>query len=183
MTVKGRRKILTELNKIARTRAKALKEAGYSGEMTEPPTVNASKVDSANLIRSIEDLQIYTRSKISTVEGMEEFVDSTLSTLHSNGYDFIDEYNLAQFGRFMNSVREKHTAKSFPSNEVAKLYENMERLGVSPRVMETHFKGYLASQEGIGDLMETLEELDLPENRKRISSTEIKEKMGELGLW
>lgn len=182
MSITKQRDILKNLNKEARTRAGRLKKAGYSGAMTEPPIVNYSKVPSADLIRSIEDLQIYTRDKLSTVKGMKDFVKNTLSTLQSNGYDFITQDNLSDFGRFMNKVREIHGAKAFPSNAVAKMYDNMERLGISPRVIETKFKEFLASQEGIADIMETLDNIELPDGRKRISSTEVKDRMRELGL-
>lgn len=183
MKVKERRSLLVSLNKEAKRRAKDLLKAGYDGEMTKPPTVDAYRTPTEELARSIEELQIYTRDERSTVRGMREFVRDTLITLDLHGYEFVNEGNLAEFGRFMNSVREKHYAKSFPSNEVAKLYSNMEELGISPAVMEKHFKEQLTSQEGIGDLLETLEEMDLPRNRKRISSTEVKDKMRELGLW
>ena len=183
MRVKERRSLLVSLNKEAKKRAKDLLKAGFDGEMTKPPTVDAYRTPTEQLARSIEELQIYNRDERSTVEGMREFVRDTLTTLDLHGYEFVNEGNLAEFGRFMNSVREKHYAKSFPSNEVAKLYSNMEELGISPAVMEKHFKEQLSSQEGIGDLLETLEEMDLPSNRKRISSTEVKDKMRELGLW
>ena len=183
MKVKDRRSLLVSLNKEAKRRAKDLIKAGYDGEMTKPPTVDAYRTPTDQLARSIEELQIYNRDDRSTVEGMREFVRDTLTTLDLHGYDFVNEGNLAEFGRFMNSVREKHYAKSFPSNEVARLYSNMEELGISPAVMEKHFKEQLSSQEGIGDLLETLEEMNLPSHRKRISSTEVKDKMRELGLW
>jgi len=183
MKVKERRRLLVSLNKEAKRRAKDLIKAGFDGEMTKPPTVDAYRTPTEQLTRSIEELQIYNRDERSTVEGMKEFVRDTLTTLDLHGYEFVNEGNLAEFGRFMNSVREKHYAKSFPSNEVAKLYSNMEELGISPAVMEKHFKEQLSSQEGIGDLLETLEEMNLPSNRKRISSTEVKDKMRELGLW
>ena len=182
MKIKDRRSLLVSLNKEARSRAKDLIKAGYDGEMTKPPTVDAHRLPTDYLARAIEDLQIYNRDERSTVEGMKEFVRDTLTTLDLHGYDFVNEGNLAEFGRFMNSVREKHYAKSFPSNEVAKLYENMQELGITPATMERHFKGYLATQEGVGDLLETMESLNLPEHRKRISSTEVKDRMKELGL-
>ena len=182
MKVKEKRKLLRELNKEARSKATLLKEAGYTGSMTEPPTVNASKVESGELIRHIEDLQIYTRSQLSTVEGMSEFVDSTLSTLHRHGYNFVNETNLSDFGEFMNFFRDKNDAKAYPSNEVAELYKNMQRLGISSKVMERNFKDFLTDQEGIVDILEALEELDLPENRKRISSTEVREQLESMGL-
>ena len=181
--ITAKRALMVQLNKVARSKAKALKDAGYTGEMTRPPVMNARNIPPEELTRRIMDLDIYNRNKLSTVEGMEEFKNATLNTLNENGYDFVDEENLSDFGRFMNSVREKHYAKSFPSNEVATLYSNMERLGISSKTMERHFKGYLASQEGIGDLLETLEGMKLPEGRKRISSTEVKEEMKELGLY
>ena len=183
MKVKERRSFIVELNKEAKSKAKALLKAGFDGEMTKPPIVDAHRLPTDELARAIEELQIYNRDERSTVEGMRSFVRDTLTTLDLHGYEFVNEGNLAEFGRFMNSVREKHYAKSFPSNEVAKLYSNMEKLGVSPAVMEKHFNDYLSRQEGVGDLLETLEEMNLPKNRKRISSTEIKDKMKELGLW
>lgn len=182
MSVTERRKILREVNKVARVKAKRLKKAGYTGAMANPQLLNASKVPSIELVRRIEEVQIYNRSPLSTVKGMKKFEKDTLETLKSHGYGFVDKSNLADFGRYMNMVRSKHLSKMFPSDEVAKMFVSMEKLGISPRVIETKFKGWLASQEGIVDLKLTLDEMELEEGRVRASSTEVANKMIELGL-
>ena len=183
MNITQRRKLLADVNKLAKSKSRNLLKAGFTGEMTKPPTVNVKKVPKEELIRSIEELQRYNRNSLSTVSGMKNFVKDTLSTLQAHGYDFVNKSNIADFGKFMNLVRDVHGAKAYPSNEVAQMYNNMERLGVSPRVIETRFKEFLSSQEGITDLNLTLEYMSLPENRKRISSTEIIDRMKQLGLY
>ena len=182
MNIGTQRKLLRDLNKEARARAKRLKKAGFTGEMTEPPTVDYQRTPREELIRRIEDLQMYTRNKLSRVSGMKKFQRETLATLHGHGYDFVDKNNLADFGRFMNMVRDLHGSKAFPSNEVANMYKNMERLNISPNVIKTKFADYLTSQAGINDLSMTLDTMRLPENRARISSTEVMDKMKELGF-
>ena len=182
MNVTEKRKRLKALNKEARTRADRLTKAGYSGEMTTPPIRDYSKTPRDELIRAIEDLQIYTRDPRSTVAGMKRIENETLASLKSHGYDFVNRDNLADFGQFMNKVREIHGSRAFPSNEVAQLYKGMERLGVSPRVIQTKFTEYLSNQAGITDLNMTLDQMRLPENRARVTSSEIMEKMKELGF-
>ena len=182
MGVTKQRQLLRELNKVARAKAKRLVNKGYTGEMTKPPIVSYKSVPREELVRKIEDLQIYNRSKLSTVKGMDSFVKDTLGTLRSHGYDFVTEENLSDFGRFMNEVKDLHKSKMYPSNEVAQLYKNMERLGVSTNVIKRKFRDYLSSEEGITDLTWTLRSMQLPEGRKRISSTEVREQMEELGF-
>ena len=182
MGVSMKRTILRSLNKEARGRARDLKGAGYKGAMTEPPTKNASKVPAYELTKSIADLEIYLDNKLSTVAGMNEAVSKTLGTLQSHGYDFVDESNLADFGRFMNYVRDLHGELAFPSKEAADLWASMQELGISNAVMARWFTDYLASESGIIDLETTLDTMRLPEGRKRISSTEVMVQMAEYGL-
>ena len=182
MNITSQREVLRKLNKEVRTRAKRLKKAGFTGEMTTPNIRNYRKVPRDELLRQIEDLQSYTRNRLSTVKGMKSFVRGNLTTLHAHGYDFVNKDNLADFGRFMNMVRDIHGARAFPSNEVANIYKNMERLNISPNVIKQKFGEYLSDMSGIVDLELTLQQIDLPKGRARISSTEIMEKMEELGL-
>lgn len=182
MSIMEQRQVLKALNKEARLRAKRLKKAGYTGAMTEPAIRDYQRTHRDELIRSIEDLQIYTRDKRSRVSGMKKFENDTLITLKSHGYDFVTKDNLSDFGRFMNKVRDIYGAKSFPSNEAAKMYKSMERLNISPSVIEKKFTEYLSSQAGINDLNITLSVMSLPEGRTRIASTEVYDKMKELGF-
>ena len=48
--------------------------------------------------------------------------------------------------------------------------------------MKRYFTDYLASESGIMDLTITMDTMRLPENRKRISSTEVMLTMYEYGL-
>ena len=182
MGVTKQRQLLRDLNREARVRAKRLKKAGYTGEMTLPPIKDYSRTHRDELLKSIEDLQMYTRNKLSTVSGMKRFERKTLESLREHGYDFVNKSNLSDFGRFMNMVRDLHGSKAFPSNEVANMYKNMERLNISPNVIKTKFKEYLTSQAGINDLVLTMGEMKLPEGRARVTSTEVLEKMEELGF-
>ena len=182
MNITTQRKLLTELNKVAKIKSQRLIKAGFTGEMSKPPTVDVKKTPRDELIRKIEDLQAYNRNKLSTVSGMKRFVNDTLSTLHTHGYDFVNRGNLEDFGKFMNMVRTLHGAKAFPSNEVSTMYQDMERLGISRKTIEREFKSFLTSQEGIVDLSLTLSVMGLPEDRKRISSTEVLAEMEKLGL-
>ena len=182
MKIMEQRAILKALNKEARLRAGRLKKAGFTGEMTEPPIADYQRTSADELIRRIEDLQMYTRNRLSRVSGMKQFIRGTLTTLNSHGYDFVTRDNLADFGRFMNMVRDIHGAKAFPSNEVANLFKNMERLNISTAVIRDKFGEYLTSQAGITDLNLTMSVMSLPENRIRIASTEVSSKMKELGF-
>ena len=177
-----KRQILRSLNKTARSRAAELKAAGYKGEMTEPPTRDYSRTPGDELTRAIADLEIFLDDKRSTVSGMDDFVDKSLATLASHKYDFVDRSNLADFGRFMNYVRDLHNELAFPSKEVAQLWGKMQKLGISNKVMERWFTDYLSSESGITDLTTTLDTMSLPSGRKRISSTEVMVQMAEYGL-
>ena len=183
MNITTQRKLLSDLNKVAKTKSQRLIKAGFTGEMTKPLTVNAKKTPRDELIRRIEELQAYNRNKLSTVSGMKEFTNTTLTSLQAHGYDFVNKGNLSEFCSFMNMVRDIHGAKAFPSNEVANMYKNMESLGVSPKTIQRKFKEFLSSQEGITDLNMTLEVMSLPEGRKRVTSTDIVNRMKEIGLY
>ena len=182
MKIGEQRQILKALNKEARLRASRLIKAGYTGEMTQPPIMDYQRTHRDYLIHSIEELQSYTRDPRSRVSGMRKFIRGTLNTLNNHGYTFVNQDNLADFGRFMNMVRDIHGAKSFPSNEVAQMYKQMERLGVSPNVIKTKFGEFLSSQSGLMDLQLTLDTMRLPEGRKRVTSTEVYSQMKELGF-
>lgn len=177
-----KRQILRSLNKTARARAKELKAAGYHGAESNPPIKDYSRIPGEDLTKAIADLEIFLDDKRSTLEGMNEFVDKTIGTLHSRGYDFVNKDNLADYGRFMNYVRDLHGELAFPSKEAAQLWSKMEELGISNNVMKRWFTDYLSSESGLTDLNTTLDTMKLPAHRKRISSTEVMVQMAEYGL-
>ena len=190
MKIGEQRQILRAMNKEARLRASRLKKHGYGEAMQLPPIMDWKRTSADKLIKSIGELQIYLRNPRSRVSGMKRINKKTLDALHAvkdaNGdsvYDFVTEDNLADFGRFMNMVRQIHGATAFPSDEVVEMYKRAEKLGISRTVIKDKFGEYLTDLSGITDLNITLETMSLPEGRKRISSTEVMDKMRELGLW
>lgn len=82
-------------------------------------------------------------SRRSTLTGQRSIVKDTLETLHSRGYDFVNESNLSDFGHFMNAWRKQNENEKLDSERVVILYNYTSAKKIDPDVVLEHFNDYL----------------------------------------
>src|SRR5574344_686100 len=104
------RKLYTELRDIARKRIKRAKAAGYGQNLVirkgtkKIPKISEIRTE-AELRYRIGETAMLLENPLSTVSGIVRNEAKKLETLARHGYDFVNEGNLRDFGRFMEWVR------------------------------------------------------------------------------
>lgn len=97
-----------------------------------------------NLSYELAALSRFVAAKITTVSGLKHQRAESLKTLKRHGYDFVNIKNYKAFGEFMEDYREKMIGKKQkPSDTVADLYFQVERLGLNAKTVEKDFNYWL----------------------------------------
>ncbi len=148
------RKEYTRLRDVAQKRLKRLKEAGY--EDTEAykrnvmhyPTLKDIKTQS-ELAQRLSDLSRFIKSELSTVSGIKERERKTLESLSENGFGFVNEGNLAEFGDFMEQYRDQLLDMEYDSGDAAEVYQVAIRHKLDPEEVAQNFEFYLENLEAV----------------------------------
>lgn len=78
-----------------------------------------------SLMYSVQNLQTLMESPRLSIKGWQDIEKRTLQTLKERGYSSISKSNLAQFGSFMEAMRDLWGSKFFPSAEAAEAYNSL----------------------------------------------------------
>ena len=78
-----------------------------------------------SLMYSVQNLQTLMESPRLSIKGWHDIEKRTLQTLKERGYGNISKSNLAQFGSFMEAMRDLWGSKFFPSAEAAEAYNSL----------------------------------------------------------
>lgn len=78
-----------------------------------------------SLMYSVQNLQTLMESPRLSIKGWQDIEKRTLQTLKKRGYGSISKNNLAQFGSFMEAMRDLWGSKFFPSAEAAEAYNSL----------------------------------------------------------
>lgn len=108
------RKEYSRLRSMARSRMKRLAES----EFKESDILRYNRVDKFKTLAEIKDQQELKRllsdvarfvtSPLSTITGQREYREKILRTLHENGYTFVNESNLKEWGEFMQYLKARY---------------------------------------------------------------------------
>lgn len=153
------RKLYTELRDIANKRVKRAQKAGYGQELVIRQ--GAKKIPKISEIRSEAELRyrigetaMFLENPYSTISGIRRLEDKKLATLRGHGYDFVNESNLADFGRFMEWVRANYSDKIYDSDVVTKLYKTATLGNFTVRALKNMFDDYMNNQDAFTQVVE-----------------------------
>lgn len=181
MSVKELRRLVGAANREMRARQKEFKSAGLEssevGSMYIQPVRGQTKNE---LIVSLSDISKALNTYSMTLEGYKSIQDRRIETLRSRGFDFVDESNIRDFGRFMDAISEAHGKAKYDYGTAKNIFEALEKRGVDPNIIEDKFKNYLGTEKGLLDLEDVL----MGKMPKELTSSGryIRRKMGDLGL-
>ena len=143
------RKEYTRLRDISQKRLKRLKAAGYSDTDVYKKNVKhypklANIKSKSELAQRLSDLSRFVGSSQSTVKGLKERERKVLKTLRENGYKYIDESNLSDFGEFMEYYRDmKYDLEGYDSGDAADLYTVVEKNKLDADTVKEEFDFWL----------------------------------------
>lgn len=142
------RKEYTRLRDISQKRLKRLSAAGYENtdvykkNVKHYPKLKAIKTDS-ELAQRLSDLSRFVGSTQSTVRGLKEREKKVLKTLKKNGYKYVNESNLSDFGEFMEYYRDAMYDLEYDSGDAADLYTVVEKNKLDPEKVKEDFDFWL----------------------------------------
>lgn len=152
------RKLYTELRDIANKRIKRAQRAGYGQNIVIRQ--GAKKIPKISEIGSAAELHyrigetaMLLENPQSTITGLERLEQAKLETLVRHGYDFVNERNLQDFGRFMEWVRTYYQDQLYDSDAVARLYKTVTKGGFTTRALKQRFEEYLANQDAFDEVV------------------------------
>lgn len=108
------RKEYSRLRSMARSRMKRLAESEFKeSDLLRYNRVDKFKTlaeiqDQQELKRLLSDLARFVTSPLSTIKGQREYREKVLRTLHENGYTFVNESNLKEWGDFMQYLKARY---------------------------------------------------------------------------
>ena len=97
---------------------------------------------------------MFLENPLSTISGIERIEAKKLATLARHGYDFINEGNLQDFGRFMEWVRANYSDKLFDSDLVVKLYKTVTLGGFTVKAIKQMFDDYMNNLDAFTQVVE-----------------------------
>lgn len=142
------RKEYTRLRDISQKRLKRLKAAGlddtqaYLKNYKHYPKLKDIKSDS-ELASRLSDLSRFITAKGSTVSGQKDIMKKSLATLHDTGYNFVNEDNFRDFGKFMEEYRHQMLDMSYDSGDAAELYGVTVKHQLDPEKVKQDFEFWL----------------------------------------
>lgn len=158
-SVKDLKKIYTELRDIANKRIKRAQAAGYGQNLVirqgakKIPKISEIRTE-AELRYRIGETAMLLENPLSTISGIERNEAKKLETLARHGYDFINEGNLQDFGRFMEWVRASYSDMLFDSDLVVKLYKTVTLGGFTVRAIKQMFDDYMNNLDAFTQVVE-----------------------------
>lgn len=153
------RKLYTELRDIANKRIKRAQKAGYGQDLVirqgakKIPKISEIRTE-AELRYRIGETAMFLENPLSTISGIERLEAKKLATLARHGYDFVNESNLADFGRFMEWVRANYSDKIYDSDVVTKLYKTASLGNFTVRALKNMFDEYMANLDAFTQVVE-----------------------------
>ena len=146
------RKEYTRLRDISQKRLKRIAAAGYENtdvyqkNVKHYPKLKDIKSKS-ELAQRLSDLSRFVGSTQSTVKGLKEREKKVLKTLKKSGYKYINEFNLSDFGDFMEYYRDALYDLEYDSGDAADLYTVVEKNKLDPEKVKEDFDFWLENVE------------------------------------
>lgn len=146
------RKEYTRLRDISQKRLKRLAAAGYTDtdvykkNVSHYPKLKDIKTKS-ELAQRLSDLSRFIASSQSTVKGLKEREKKVLQTLKKSGYKYVNEFNLSDFGEFMEYYRDAMYDMEYDSGDAADLYTVVEKNKLDPEKVKEDFGFWLENIE------------------------------------
>ena len=153
------KKLYTELRDIANKRIKRAQKAGYEQNLVirqgakKIPKISEIRTE-AELRYRIGETAMFLENPLSTISGIKRIEAKKLATLARHGYDFVNENNLADFGRFMEWVRANYSDKIYDSDVVTKLYKTVRLGNFTVQALKNMFDEYMDNIEAFTEAVE-----------------------------
>lgn len=126
---------------------------------------------SQELAGRLSDLSRFITAKASTVSGQREIRSKSIATLHENGYTFVNDDNIVDFGRFMEEYRKQKLDKEgYDSGDAAETFSIAEKHLIDPDELYQEFEFWLANVDTAKKLKRSANDGNYQKVKKRLEN-------------
>lgn len=130
---------------VAMKRLKRLGESEFTDSQAYLKNVKAfkplSRIETqSELEQRLYAVQKFLRSKGSTISGQKAIRKKAVEAAQEKGLDFINESNIADFGKYMDYLRAKYKGAQFDSERALRLYVASEKKKIDPMDVAKDFE-------------------------------------------
>lgn len=126
---------------------------------------------SAELAGRLADLAEFIKSPYSTVSKQKRIMQKSLTTLHEHHYNFVNEDNFIDFGKFMEEYRDQHLDEIYDSGDAADAYGVVVKHQLDPEKVKEDFEFWLENINAAKELRRSKQSLG---NYDKIKARTIK---------
>lgn len=119
--------------------------------------------------KSLADVARFLNLKTSSFQGARKSRRQFVESMQEAGYDWVNEANADEFGRFMGAVQKQKAAKGYDSEQIAELFHTAKEKRIDSKTLAEDFEFWLENQEALESA---------PRSGKIISSAEFAERLG-----
>lgn len=148
MSERELRREYSRLRSVAKKSLERLKAGGFEKTTAYKLNVNryvtlANVRNKKDLVNRLSDLSRFVSSRAHTVSGMKAIQAERIETLQGSGYTWVNKTNIAEFGNFMNYLKQlfpKHpSADPQTASTLFSGYRALRRQGLDPEQMQAMF--------------------------------------------
>lgn len=125
----------------------------------------------AELAGRLADLAEFIKSPYSTVSKQKSIMQKSLTTLHEHHYNFVNEDNFIDFGKFMEEYRDQHLDEIYDSGDAADAYGVVVKHQLDPEKVKEDFEFWLENINAAKELRRSKQSLG---NYDKIKARTIK---------
>ena len=145
LTVQEMRERYNYFRGVAMKRLKRLGESEFADSQAYLKNINQfkplSRIETqAELEKRLYTVQKFLRSKGSTISGQKEIRKKAVEAAQEKGLDFINESNIADFGKYMDYLRAKYKGAQFDSERAVSLFVAATKKGIDPMEVAKDFE-------------------------------------------
>lgn len=165
------------LQSVINKRARRIAAKGYGDYEMGKKLPPQSSISDADIRAALLDASRRAMNPESFSGGFEERLERRVQGLQQAGYENITKENAGEFWKFMQHTKRRTSKNLYDSHIAAQVYNMARSRGVSARTIEKQFSQYMTSSRRMEQLYDAIESFELPQGRKRMSSTEIRSRL------
>lgn len=137
----------TALRDIMQKRFKRMEQAGvadksdvyqawHNSTYNGVPKLSEVKKKGKLLSYLLADLKKDVNKETATIKGVKDYTKKRIAGLHAAGFDFVDEKNIKDFGKFMEMFRAKKMDNVIGSPEIAEIYGHVRKSFTKQQILQ-----------------------------------------------
>lgn len=101
--------------------------------------------------KQLYDVARYLNLRTSSLQGAKRSRREFVESMQEAGYDWINERNAADFGRFMGAVQKHKAARGYDSDQIAELFHTAVEKRIDTKTLAADFEFWLEHEQELSE--------------------------------